>query len=193
MFKMRDKFKKLEKTKGYKIIKSILKAILSFLVVVFVSVIFIQRVSNNNITIGGYRIFTIVTESMVPKYQVGDMIISKEVDVSKINKGDDVVYIGSQGDFKDKIVTHQVIDIDIEGDMYYFHTKGIANTVEDPLVSGEQVYGVVMHKFVLLSKISKLINNIYGFYFVIFVPFVVLLFFEIMDVIHSGEKSKKKK
>lgn len=190
---MRDKFKKLERTKGYKIIKSILKAILSFLVVVFVSVIFIQRVSNNNITIGGYRIFTIVTESMVPKYQVGDMIISKEVDVSKINKGDDVVYIGSQGDFKDKIVTHQVIDIDIEGDMYYFHTKGIANTVEDPLVSGEQVYGVVMHKFVLLSKISKLINNIYGFYFVIFVPFVVLLFFEIMDVIHSSEKSKKKK
>jgi signal peptidase len=189
---MKNKFKSIKKNKVYKIIKGILKTILSFFVVVFVSIIFIQRFSDNNISLGGYRIFTIITESMVPKYQVGDMIISKEVSVSDIKVGDDVVYIGASGDFKDKIVTHQVIEIDKEDDIYYFHTKGIANTLEDPLVSEEQIYGVVKYKFVFLSKISKLINNIYGFYFIIFVPFVVLLFFEIMDVIHGGEKLKNK-
>ena len=190
---MKEKFKKIRKNKIFKVVQKVFRAILSFLVVLFVSVIFIQRVSNNNVTIGGYRIFTIVTESMVPEYRVGDMIISKEVSVSDINIGDDVVYIGNSGTFKDKIVTHRVIKIDEASDGYYFHTKGIANTVEDPIVFESQVYGIVLHKFVILSKISKLINNVYGFYFVIFIPFVVLLFFEIMDVIHGKEKLLKRK
>ncbi len=192
MLFMRDKLKKLEKNKGYRIVKSILKAILSLIIVLLVSVIFIQRVSNNNVSVFGYRIFTIVTESMVPKYKVGDMILSKEININYLKEGDDVVYMGASGDFKDKIITHQIIKIDDTNGEKYFHTKGIANSIEDPIVSSSQIMGNVVYKFKILSLLSKLINNIYGFYFVVFVPFVVLLFFEIMDVIHAKEKKMKR-
>ena len=188
---MKEKFKKLEKNKGYRIVKSILKAMLSLLIVLLVSVIFIQRVSNNNLTVFGYRIFTIVTESMVSKYKVGDMILSRETDINSLNIGEDVVYMGTSGDFKDKIVTHQIIKIDETKGEKYFHTKGLANSVEDPIVTSSQIMGRVVYKFKILSMLSKLINNMYGFYFIVFVPFVVLLFFEIMDVIHAKEKKMK--
>ena len=49
---------------------------------------------------------------MVPKYKVGDMILSRETDINSLNIGEDVVYMGTSGDFKDKIVTHQIIKID---------------------------------------------------------------------------------
>ena len=49
----------------------------------------------------------------------------------------------------------------------------------------------------ILSIISHVVNNSYGFYFIIFVPFVVLLFFEIVDIKKEKmalkeEKLKKK-
>ena len=41
----------------------------------------------------------------------------------------------------------------------------------------------------ILSLISKIINNEYGFYFVIFVPFVLLVSMEIIDIV--DEKKQK--
>ena len=119
------------------------------------------------------------------------MILSRETDINSLNIGEDVVYMGASGDFKDKIVTHQIIKIDETKGEKYFHTKGIANSVEDPIVTSSQIMGRVVYKFKILSMLSKLINNMYGFYFIVFVPFVVLLFFEIMDVIHAKEKKMK--
>ena len=158
------------------------------LIILIVSVIFVQRISNNKVTIGGYSVFTIITESMVPKYQVGDMLLSKKCDIDKIKVGDEVVYMGKSGTFEGKIVTHRVIKIDKTSNGLEFHTKGIANAVEDPLVNGDQIYGVVSKKLFFLSMLSKLVNNIYGFYFTIFIPFAIMIFLEIIAMMHEKDK-----
>lgn len=49
--------------------------------------------------------------------------------------------------------------------------------------------GKVFMKGRILSLISKIINNEYGFYFVIFVPFVLLVSMEIIDIV--DEKKQK--
>ena len=36
-----------------------------------------------------------------------------------------------------------------------FHTKGLANIVEDPIVTESQLYGVVIYKCMILSLIYK--------------------------------------
>lgn len=179
---------RIKENKGLNIIFKIFKAILTLVIVLIVSIIFVQRVSNNKVTLGGYSIFTIITESMVPKYQVGDMLLAKDISTDDIKVGDDLVYIGKSGTFEGKIVTHQVVSIEKENGKKIFHTKGIANTIEDPEVSEEQIYGVVSCKLVILSLLSKVVNNIYGFYFIVFIPFAVMIFLEIIDIIHSKEK-----
>lgn len=170
------------------IVKTI-KAIVTLFIVFVVSTIFIQRISDNKINLGGISIYTIITQSMEPKYNVGDMVFSKKVDTSTLKVGDDVVYMGKEGDFSGKIVTHQIIKIEVINNVKYYHTKGINNNVEDPRINSDQIMGKVFMKGRILSLISKIINNEYGFYFVIFVPFVLLVSMEIIDIV--DEKKQK--
>ena len=162
------------------IVKTI-KAIVTLFIVFVVSTIFIQRISDNKINLGGISIYTIITQSMEPKYNVGDMVFSKKVD--------NVVYMGKEGDCSGKIVTHQIIKIEVINNVKYYHTKGINNNVEDPRITSDQIMGKVFMKGRILSLISKIINNEYGFYFVIFVPFVLLVSMEIIDIV--DEKKQK--
>lgn len=173
--------------KFLKILWKFVKWILTFLIILIVSVIVIQRVSNNKLTLGGYSIFTVVTQSMIPKYQVGDMLLARVVDTSTLKVGDDVVYMGQVGTFNGKIVTHQIVNIE-EGSPRKFHTKGINNMIEDPVVQEGQILGRVVFKLSLLSFISKIISNQYGFFFIIFVPIVVLVFGIIMDTVDDKKK-----
>lgn len=190
---MKDIINKIKNNKIINVILMFLKVISAFLIIIVVSIVFVQRVSDNKITIGGIGIFTIVSESMAPEYEVWDMIVSKEIDPSSIKVGDDVVYLGKQGDFENKIVTHRVIEVKGSSDNKQFVTKGIANDIEDPVIDGDQVYGKVLFKSNILSFLSKLINNLYGFYFIVFVPFVIMLFIEIMDIVNEKEELKKRR
>jgi signal peptidase len=173
-----------------KIIWKVLKWIMSIFIILIVSVIVIQRVSNNKFTLGGYSIFTVVTQSMIPKYQVGDMLLAKSSDTSKLKVGDDVVYMGAVGTFQGKIVTHQIVDIE-EGSPRKFHTKGINNMIEDPVINETQILGKVVMKLTILSMISKVISNQFGFFFIIFVPIVVLVFGIVMDTVNDKKKKSE--
>lgn len=165
--------------KTFKFVISVIKFILTTLIIIIIGVILIQRFSNNNMSLGGYRIFTVVTESMVPKYKVGDVILVKEEEKSNIQIGDDVTYMGKIGSYADKIVTHQVIEIEMGNDgLLKFHTKGIANEDEDPLVSEEQIYGVVQTKLQIVTFLNGIINNMYGMYFLIIIPLAIIMFTE---------------
>ena len=117
---------------------------------------------------------------MTPKYEVGDVLVSKEVDPATIQVGDDIVYKGKEGSFKDKIVTHQVIMIEKENDNYRIQTKGIANTKEDPEITQNEVIGKVIYKMGVLSLLQRAMSNNYVFYFVVFVPIVLLTFRQVL-------------
>ena len=176
---------RIKESKALKIILMIIKAIISLFIVIVISIIFIQRISGNKLTLGGYSLYTIITESMEPEYKVYDMIISKKVSPSTIQVGDDVVYLGKEEDFAGKIVTHRVIKKETLQGTNYLHTRGIANSIEDPLIEENQVLGKVVYKSRILSLISKIVNNPYGFYFVVFVPFAILLVMEVIDIIEE--------
>lgn len=182
---------KLKENKLLRVIYNIFYYALVLLVLAILLVVILQRVSNNTISLGGFRIFKIVSESMVPKYELGDVLLAKTKDVEKISIGTDIIYRGDEGDFTDRIVTHQVIDIeDINGE-YVFHTKGLANETEDPTISEDQILGVVIYKSWIFSTIMKIMNNLYSFYFVIFVPVVILIFLDIRKIIINFKKDEE--
>ena len=69
---------------------AIIRAILTVVLVALLVVVVTQRVSNNKMAVAGFRIFTVVTESMKPKYLVGDAIVTKTIEPSEIKVGDDI-------------------------------------------------------------------------------------------------------
>lgn len=173
--------------KFIKFLIKFIKVVVWIFVLLVIFVILVQRIFNNQVSIGSYRMFTVVTGSMEPVYNVGDVVISKEVDPSTIKKGDDVVYLGEKDDFKDKIVTHRVIKIEKKEGDYYFTTKGVANEYSDPVISSDQIYGKVVYRPVVLSFLSGILNTRLGFYLLIFVPVAFLIFLEILDYIKRKE------
>ena len=174
--------KKITENTVLKLINNIVYVILFLIVASVLFVVILQRASNNDIALGGIRIFNIVSESMVPKYNIGDVLVVKSIEPQNIKVGDDIAYIGQESTFNQKIVTHQVIKIDYENGEYIFHTKGIANILEDPLVHQNQVFGKVVYKIWILSLISKILSNVYVVFFGIFVPIVILIFWTILKL-----------
>lgn len=174
-----------------KLVWRVIKTVLILVALLVFAVIIVQRVSHNKASIAGYGVYTIVSESMVPEYNIWDMLFAKKVDPATINVGDDVVYQGKEGDFVDKIVTHRVIKKRYDGQKYSFVTKGIANDIEDPAINEDQVYGKVVLKSTALSFLSKVINNEYGFYFIVFVPLVIIISLEVIDTVNERKQLKR--
>ena len=154
-----------------KIVFKVLYQILVILCLILAAIIIMQRVSLNNKSIAGYRMFRVITGSMEPEYDVGEVVISKEIDPKKIKVGDDIVYLGKYGDYSGKIIMHSVIGIetDAKGNLN-FHAKGLhSSSVEDPQIKAEQIYGVVKYKSAVLTVLYKLATNIYSVFAIILV------------------------
>ena len=155
--------------KVIKIISKILYQILVALCLIVAAIIVFQKITNNNKSIGGYRIFRVITGSMEPEYDVGEVVISKEVDPNSIEVGDDIVYLGTYGEYKGKIIMHSVVAIDKdENGNLNFHAKGLhSSSVEDPQIKANQIYGVVKYKSIILTVLYKLATNIYSLFIII--------------------------
>lgn len=168
---------KIKENKKLKLIGDIAYVLLFIIVVLMLVVVILQRASNNSISIGGYRMFSVATGSMIPVYNVGDVLVAKEVKPDEIKIDDDIVYKGAKGSFKDKVVIHRVISIEKEEDNNYkIITKGVANTEQDPEIDQTQVYGKVIYKIKSLSFLGKMMKNMYVFYFAIFIPAALIIY-----------------
>lgn len=153
-------------------------------------IIVVQKVTNNKQSFLGYRIFRVQTGSMIPKYQVGDVILVKERDINKIKIGDDVTYLGKEGATKGILITHRVKEIEEINGQLAFHTQGIANNLEDPIVYGDQINGVVQFRMFFLTLICKMLNNKYIFYFCGILPLTIYVFFRVFK--NSHDKYEKR-
>ena len=188
---MLEKLKKLKESKALKFIGNILYTIMIIFVVLMLLIVIIQRTSNNNVSIGGIRMFTVATGSMIPVYEVGDVLIAKEIEPEKIEVGDDIVYMGKKGTFTGKIVTHRVISIESKEDgNYKIVTQGVANNAADPEIDQTQVYGKIIYNVKILGVLSSITRNKYIFYIIIFIPVGILIYKNIKNIKNMNKDNK---
>ncbi len=175
-----------------KVIKTIFNVVITVFVLMFLLVVCLQRFSNNQITFMGYRMFSVASSSMAPDYQVGDVLIVKITEPEDIKVGDSVTYYGKVGSFANKVITHRVIQIEknVEGKRV-FHTKGISNLVEDPLVYEDQIYGVVQFKAELLSFVYKVVNTKYGMFILVILPIFYIIGSEMLSFMLENEEKRR--
>ena len=183
--------KKIFESTPFKIFSIIFKVLIWICLIAFVISVCMQRFSNNRLSVFNFRMFTVVSGSMKPKYNIGDVLIAKEIKPEDIKVGDTISYQGTVNSFKDKVVTHQVVGIETVDGKYYFRTKGLANLVEDPIVSENQVYGKVIYKSFIISFIYKIVSTNVGFYAFIIVPILYIIISEIISTLLEKEEKKR--
>lgn len=175
-------------------VKLCVDIVLTVFILAFVLSVCLQRFSNNEISFFSYRMFTVVSGSMVPDYEIGDVLIAKEIEPSEIKVGDDVSYLGKAGSFNGKVVTHRVIEKGTDTDgRFMFRTQGIANPDADPVIYEDQIYGVVVGEFTLLSFVYKCISTKTGMFFFIVVPIFYILGSEMLSFLLEKEEKRRNK
>ena len=132
----------------------------------------------------GYQVFTIISGSMEPEYNVGDLIYVKKVDPQNIKVGDDITFILNE----DLVVaTHRVVRIDAENQ--HFYTKGLANEIEDSEpVHFNNVIGVPKFSIAKLGYVSNFIQNPPGTYITIGLGILLILIVFLPDIIRKKEE-----
>jgi len=134
----------------------------------------------------GYQVFNVISGSMAPKYNVGDLIYVKKVDVNTIKVGDPITFVLNE----DLVVaTHTVVRIDAENK--HFYTKGDANETEDASpVHFNNVIGVPQFKVPKLGYVSDYIQHPPGMYIVIAAGVVLILAVFLPDLIGGKKKAE---
>lgn len=181
---------KLFNNKIFQVVYGIFRTIVVSLLVMYLAFIVIQRLTNNS-SIFGYRVFTVATGSMEPVYMVNDVILVKDVDIDTLRVGDDVAYLGNSSVNRGLVITHRIVRIEPNevGEVRYY-LKGVNNEYEDPSISGSQIYGKVVGKVYIINFINHVVKNMYGFFFLVFCPLVLVIFLEIADTIIDIKVSK---
>lgn len=131
----------------------------------------------------GYNMYYILTGSMEPDLSAGDIIIGEKVDPAELKVGDVITYKGESGEVKDKVITHEIVDITKNDGEVRFITKGRANNVEDPPVSKNQIMSKMTVKVPFLGKAFSVINSKWGFFIIIIAPLAVLFISEVVSLI----------
>jgi signal peptidase len=141
-------------------------------------------------SVGGYLPMIVLTDSMYPNIQSGDLIICHTVDPEEVEIGDTIAFFDPAGNGS-SVVTHQVIDVVTEEGELKFQTKGINNNAADAsLVPADNVVGEYQFRIAGAGNIAMFFQTTTGLIVCVVVPLILLVGYDIVRR-RMYEKSKK--
>lgn len=153
-----------------------------FIVICAVSILYQKIVKKeNDIDLFGFRSYIILSGSMAPKLEVGDIIVSKKVSKERIEVGDIITFEDENG----AVITHRVINIIIEDGEKRYQTKGDNNSAGDiGLVSMEKIKGKYAFQ---ISGGGRLVTKMMTPVGLLFLAFIMTA-----GYIHAAKKNDRK-
>ena len=179
------------------IIKQALKGLLATFIVlevVLMCFIMISKVTGNSPSLFGYQFYVIITPSMEPELHVGDVILSKKYNGEQIKEEQVITYLGKEGSYRGKVVTHEVVKVEEINGETQITTKGLKNNLEDPSITKEDVLGIMLHKTVVFGLVYRVISSTPGFILLILLPLLVLIgseIYRLAKILHGDEDEEE--
>ena len=166
-------------------VKNIIFAIVFVLLGIVIVFTVTTRANGGTPSIFGYSIYRVATPSMTPTLEVGDVILVKDCDPLTLKKGDIITYQGTEGNLKDKRITHRVVEEPYKiGDEYYLKAKGDDNNFADPEIKVSQVTGIYQQKLSVLTWIYDFFLTPWGLLTII--ALIIAVFFgEIVNLFRA--------
>lgn len=135
--------------------------------------------------IGADHSFVVLSGSMEPEINAGDVIMVREAGADEIQEGDVITFV--EGEETDTPTTHKVIDVRQGENGPRYKTKGVANEDPDPgTVAPGQVIGTVWFVIPYVGYVVQFAGTQTGFIAMVVVPIALLLLSELADLIRDG-------
>ena len=173
------------KNKIKKVIDFIIYPIVSILLICCIIVV-LQAIKNPGQApnLFGYKFFNVISGSMKPNLEIGDVVIIKEIE--NINKGNIITFKQ-----QDSIITHRVVDIINEDGKIYYQTKGDNNNSNDEnLVEFKDIEGIYVYR---IPKIGIVISNIQNTTTMIIIILGLYLIYKILQIKDDRKISRHEK
>lgn len=128
--------------------------------------------------------YVIVSNSMVPTINVGDIIIIKREKVQKYNVGDIITFSSTDDNYKGLIITHRIVEKKKNNNNTFdYITKGDHNRSNDlSVVKDDDIYGKMILKIPKNSLIYYIFAKPVIIIMCIFLPVFGFIFYFIIKV-----------
>lgn len=162
--------------KVWTIIGVILCIILIPILVINVTLIVKSYTNKNDVPkLGGYCPLIVLTGSMEPMIQSGDLIIVKQVNTTDLEKGDVIAFYDPESN-SNSILTHRIAEVINEDGVIYYRTKGDANNTEDSKpVLADKVVGIYKLKIPNAGDVAMFMQTTPGLIVCVILPLILLI------------------
>lgn len=135
----------------------------------------------------GIKSFTVLSGSMEPSIMTGSVIYTLKN--LGYNNNDVITYKSNTG----QTVTHRIVAIENNGEVVY-RTRGDANSaVDSSPVTSEMIIGKTYFVIPFIGKVGAVLKDPKGLFMVVFLPAVLVIFYELWMIKKEIEKGVEKR
>ena len=131
-------------------------------------------------SVGGKFPMIVLTDSMLPVIESGDLIICQTAEADEIKVGDVISFYDPMGNGT-SVVTHRVLEIKNEGGEITFRTKGDNNNTEDQVpVKAEDLIGIYQSRIPKVGHVAMFMQTTPGLIVCVVLPIVLLVGYDML-------------
>lgn len=179
--------------KTFNILKTVLFWFLMTVAVLLMifTVVSVNTFDKSDRSLFGYKMLIVQTDSMAATdFAAGDLIISKEVDVSTLVEGDIITFISESSSNYGETVTHKIrrVTTDNKGGIAFVTYGTTTNTDDEALATF--VIGKYVGRIPGLGKFFLFMKTVPGYIVCILTPFLLLMLSQVWSIICQLRKYK---
>lgn len=150
--------------------------ILAFTIFIMIFTIVSVNTVGKDQMIFGYKPYIVLSDSMSGVFDVGDIVVSKEMDPSTLKEGDIISFRSIDPNNYDTVMTHKIKgETEYEGQRA-FVTYGVNTGVEDEYcVPADRVIGLYQFRLPKMGYFFQFLKTPMGYFILIFIPFMLLI------------------
>lgn len=176
----------------FTIIGTILCVILVPILIINITLIAKSFINKDEVpSVGGVLPLIVLTDSMYPKIESGDLIICNTAKAEDIRVGDVISFFDPAGNGT-SIVTHRVVEILTTDGSISFRTRGDNNNTDDKdLVPGDKLVGIYKSRIAGAGNVAMFMQSTTGLVVCVLLPIILLVGYDLIRR-RAYDKSKKK-
>jgi signal peptidase len=180
-----------KKQKSLTIIGAVLCLILLPILIINITLIAKSYIHADEVpSVGGKFPMIVLTDSMYPVIESGDLIICNTADAEEIAEGDVISFYDPMGNGT-SVVTHRVLEIVKEDGKISFRTKGDNNNAEDQvLVPADSLIGIYQTRIPKVGHVAMFMQTTTGLIVCCVCPILLLVGYDVLRR-RKLEKSQK--
>lgn len=160
----------------YRIFSAAMSAIAVVVVFFSLSIVVITNASKAGNSIFGYTFLQVLSDSMSPEFERGDVIVAQSYNGETLSVGDVVVFVAPSGANQGKTVTHRIVEVMNDGENVKYRTKGDAAQFADSWeLSAQDIKAVYIKVMPFITQASEFAGSSAGKGVMIALPLVFLV------------------